>query len=400
MKRRNILVRLGLGLALVTAPLTALALTVPSLTSAASASPNAEFTTTNVNWAGGSPGNGHCLAPNTGTDPVNCNIYNAKDDVWLNGGPDQQFPGQDGTYFFAVLDPGSQHNPNDGSAGLLSTDSYSAREFTVTSGVVAPVSGSGYNFDATNYKIQLLPFSDTSNPGGVYIAATCYLGPTGGPLSYPVTPSSCKYDMFKVLSSSPTPSQEFTDPTAFKTAAGAFTDTYTWQIQKAVDTNAIDTASSATFNYTVTVTHDAGTPSDPSVSGMIDISNPNFDADFNTLPLQLSGITDQLSDGTTCNVDYSGTQPATSTLDLVATDNFFPYTCTDLVGGYPTSALTNTVTASWDAQTLSTTADDLGTTIDAPAGTAPFTTSGITFTPASVVDNCVTVTDTLGRHVG
>jgi hypothetical protein len=49
--------------------------------------------------------------------------------------------------------------------------------------------------------VQLWPFVDTPNPGGVYIMAVCYVGstpttplPAGG-----VDPSMCKYDAFKVV---------------------------------------------------------------------------------------------------------------------------------------------------------------------------------------------------------
>ena len=45
---------------------------------------------------------------------VNCNIYGIKPDVWLNGGPAANGLGPDGEYFFAVLVPGGQPNPNDG----------------------------------------------------------------------------------------------------------------------------------------------------------------------------------------------------------------------------------------------------------------------------------------------
>lgn len=47
--------------------------------------------------------------------------------------------------------------------------------------------------------IRLFPYADTTNPGGVYIMAICYLGPSG--TSYPVVPRDCKYDAFKVQKS-------------------------------------------------------------------------------------------------------------------------------------------------------------------------------------------------------
>ena len=52
MKRRNVFTRIALGLALVTAPVTALALSAPGLVNGASAGPPAAFTTTDVNQTG------------------------------------------------------------------------------------------------------------------------------------------------------------------------------------------------------------------------------------------------------------------------------------------------------------------------------------------------------------
>ncbi|MDE3228269.1 MAG: hypothetical protein KGO05_00180, partial [Chloroflexota bacterium] len=73
----------------------------------------AAFTTVNTNV----DGTGHCL---NGSGAVNCNIYDAKTSVWLTGGPSTAALGN-GTYFFAVLDPSGQPNPNDGSGGNLSS---------------------------------------------------------------------------------------------------------------------------------------------------------------------------------------------------------------------------------------------------------------------------------------
>src|SRR5881398_992086 len=79
-----------------------------------------------------------CLnGPSHTTPSVNCNIYGAKEDVWINGGPSGgQNHLSDGTYFFAVLDPGGQPDPNDGSAKNLSSpnDAYTDRTFTVSGG--------------------------------------------------------------------------------------------------------------------------------------------------------------------------------------------------------------------------------------------------------------------------
>lgn len=146
---------------------------------------------------------------------IDCNIYGTKPDVWLNGGPAANGLGPDGQYFFAVLVPGGQPDPNDGSPKNLSDDydAYTNRTFTVTNGEVSAYSGThdkdsgdtlnparpycptlhGCTPDGNVPLIRLFPYADTTNPGGVYILAICSLGD-----GYPVVPSDCKYDAFKV----------------------------------------------------------------------------------------------------------------------------------------------------------------------------------------------------------
>lgn len=147
---------------------------------------------------------------------VNCNIYGSKPDVWLNGGPAANGLGPDGQYFFAVLVPGGQPDPNDDGPKNLSYPSggdYNNRTFTVTDGEVSlyggthdqdsgdthvasrPFCGSprGCAPDGLRPFIRLDPYADTWNPGGVYILAICSLAD-----DYPVEPRDCKYDAFKV----------------------------------------------------------------------------------------------------------------------------------------------------------------------------------------------------------
>src|SRR5919201_4076108 len=145
----------------------------------------ATFTTVNEDV----DGTGHCQ---NGNPNVNCNIYDGKEFVWLNGGPATASLG-DGSYFFAVLDPGGQADPNDTGAKNLSSpnDAYTDRTFSVSGGTVS-YSGP-HDFDSSSGKIRLMPYNDTSNPGGVYILAICSLAD-----GYPVDPSKCKYDAFKV----------------------------------------------------------------------------------------------------------------------------------------------------------------------------------------------------------
>jgi hypothetical protein len=172
---------------------------------AGSAVSGAAFTTFNAHVDGA----GKDVCKNSAID---CNIYGAKEYVWLNGGPTANGLGPDGQYFFAVLVPGGQPNPNDINVGALDDgdknlsddyDAYTNRTFTVTDGEVSAYTGthwldSGNGGPKPNGEpplIRLYPYADTTNPGGVYILAICYIGDGS---AYPVDPRSCKYDAFKV----------------------------------------------------------------------------------------------------------------------------------------------------------------------------------------------------------
>ena len=78
------------------------------MASLASAAPPAGYSSVNE----AVDGTGHCK---NGQPNVNCNIYDGKQYVWMNGGPAAANLG-DGNYFFAVLEPGGQASPNDGTA--------------------------------------------------------------------------------------------------------------------------------------------------------------------------------------------------------------------------------------------------------------------------------------------
>ena len=144
-------------------------------------------------------GTGHCF---NGNPSVNCNQYSAKQYVWLNGGPNGAKLGPDGQWFFAVLNPGGQPNPNDGASDNLSSpnDLYTNRTFTISNGVI-PVGGytGTHKYDSANGMINLMMYNNTSNSGGVYIMAVCSLAN-----GYPVSASSCKYDAFKVTTKADT----------------------------------------------------------------------------------------------------------------------------------------------------------------------------------------------------
>jgi hypothetical protein len=106
-------------------------------------------------------------------NPVNLNIYDSKEAVYLNGGPGINAPDDAaglpaGTYFYQVTDPSGKT--------LLSTDPVACRQFTVdASGVIQNVTASGSCAHATGSDgedsgktVQLFPYNDTPNNGGVY----------------------------------------------------------------------------------------------------------------------------------------------------------------------------------------------------------------------------------------
>jgi hypothetical protein len=337
----------------------------------------AAFTTTNTDI----DGTGHCK---NGNEDVNCNIYDSKDAVWMNGGPVAASVG-DGDYFFAVLSPGAQADPNDGSDDNLSDisptsntgagDAYTDRTFSVSGGTVT--NAGTHQFDGN--EIRLMGYDDTTNPGGVYILAICSLAD-----GYPVDASDCKYDAFKVQQGEAPPAL---DLTIVKDAAGSNNNTYTWQITKDVDKTLVQqVGGQATFNYTVGVTHDGGTISGVTVSGTISVFNPNEDGQNDPVPVDIDGVTDQLSDGTVCDVTGGGAQ----TLTQFQTD--FAYTC-DLGDELPASTLENTATVTWSSQFL-----DNGATLDGSSADFTFD-DGISFTE-DAIDECVSVDDTFAGHLG
>jgi len=111
--------------------------------------------------------------------PVNANIYDHKDDVYLNGGPNKgpctaSRLDDDDDYYFQVTDPSGQV--------LLSLDAITARRFGVSAdGVInglgdtrIPPETQGTHLTGTdaidcgNTTVQLMPYANTPNPGGVY----------------------------------------------------------------------------------------------------------------------------------------------------------------------------------------------------------------------------------------
>jgi hypothetical protein len=170
---------------------------------------------------------------------------------------------------------------------------------------------------------------------------------------------------------------EASAPTIAKTARGSYDDTFTWSIAKDASPAAqtIPEGSSANVAYTVSVSHGPRQIGNVGVDGTITLTNPN------SVPIQIDGIADQLSDGTDCTVADGGAQ------SLPPGDTPFTYSCA--LSAFPAGAapLTNTATVSWSEQ-------DLGDGSHLSGGSAPVTSDPISFT-AKEVDACVSVSDPL-----
>lgn len=104
---------------------------------------------------------------------VNLNQYAAKKDVYLDGGPGPGAPQDaagldDDTYVFQVTNPSGKD--------LLSEDPAECRQFTVVNGVIDAVvdtatdcqHATGFDVDHEAATVQLIPYKNTTNHGGVY----------------------------------------------------------------------------------------------------------------------------------------------------------------------------------------------------------------------------------------
>src|SRR4051794_25195791 len=110
---------------------------------------------------------------------VNYNIYQAKEDVYLDGGPGPAAPAgaaglDDGTYVFQVTDPSGKV--------LLSQDRAACRQLNVAGGLITGVVATGcehvtgQDIDHGATTVQLMPYADTPNNGGEYKVWVIRLG--------------------------------------------------------------------------------------------------------------------------------------------------------------------------------------------------------------------------------
>ncbi len=154
------------------------------------------------------------------------------------------------------------------------------------------------------------------------------------------------------------------------TANTSFNRAFTWAIAKSADqTRVLSANGSATFTYTVNVTHDAGTDSRWQVTGTVRVSNPNG--------TDITGvtITSTVNNDGACAIDNAAsiTVPALSHVDV-------PYTCN--YAQLPSAGLSQ-ATATWaDQQAAAEAAVDFSTAT------------------MSVTDGQALVTDTLAGSLG
>jgi hypothetical protein len=165
------------------------------------------------------------------------------------------------------------------------------------------------------------------------------------------------------------------DLSASKTAVPTLTRTYTWTIQKSVDQTKIEqVGGTATFNYTVNVTHNAGTDSAWQVAGVITVHNPN------SFTFTGVNISDSVDNGGTCNVTGG------SAANIVNGDNTFSYSCSYPVTGPTKLTGTNTVTVDWSGNSFPT-------PNSSATGQAGFTFADGSSGNPTVVNGTSTITD-------
>ena len=191
----------------------------------------------------------------------------------------------------------------------------------------------------------------------------------------PETAESIELDPGETVTCTFTNTLNAYDLTVTKTATPSYTRTYSWDIYKNVDktTANIPDGGSATFNYTVGVTHNSGTDSAWQIAGSITVDNPNsFDVTGVDITDATPGGTCTVDDGTDLTIAAGGDATVSSTCTFASN---------------PESG-TNTTTATWA---------DFGTGNTSASGTANYDFTSVT--PA-IVNGSVNVTDTLGGSFG
>jgi len=156
--------------------------------------------------AGGGNVHGAIFTTTVDGTRVDANIYAAKEDVYLDGGPGANAPASaaalpEGDYYFEVTDPSGKT--------LLSSDDIECRRVHFNSGQITEVyrgasgclHGTGADANDGGLTVQLMPYADTPNQGGEYKVLVTPVDKYDGTFENRYS----KSDNFKVRAQSTTP---------------------------------------------------------------------------------------------------------------------------------------------------------------------------------------------------
>lgn len=150
------------------------------------------------------PPSGAIFTTTVNGNRIDANLYDAKTDVYLDGGPGANAPAgaaalDEGWYYFQVTDPSGKT--------LLSTDAIGARTFHVSAQGLIDMVGAhatGIDQDHGARTVQLMPYLDTPNHGGEYkawVTPVARYAPGSG--SHGFVGKYTKTDNFKVKTPTP-----------------------------------------------------------------------------------------------------------------------------------------------------------------------------------------------------
>jgi len=285
---------------------------------------------------------------------VNGNLFPAKTDVYLDGGPKGGGQGlPPGNYFVQVT------NPNGNVVLGKSLDPVVT--VNINGEIVGCLQLSSIVLSASS-SFLTAGYDDTPNNGDEYKVWVSTVST--------FDPNSSKTDNFKVGEEEENPASN--DLTVTKTATPTFKRTYNWDISKDVTPKLVEQfGGTATFNYTVKAWQTGFTDSDWAVAGTITVTNPN---DWEAITL--TSLSDAV-DVNTCTVDAGPyVVPVSGSIEV-------NYTCTFAAKPAYNTDLTNIATATWASATYFT-----------PTGSASGEAKFQFTTPTTSVNKTITVTDT------